>query len=627
MAANHSGTTQVGHAVFGEDAQGTTDEGTVQSTSKFFERLGTASTPTQVIEADLSSWLSNGIRLNFTTVNGAAEKLTCLLVGGSDVEAKVLHGNFPGTGSNDLVLAHGLSGTPSMLIVLGDASTPTWMPLGFYDGTNTAGINYTSTNAAATTAVQEILSSTLVVPAYNTIADAYTVQALDGTNVTLRDTGNATGGRGATVLAIRGLTAKAGFFTTDTSTGSTNKITSLSVAPQAAIFIGTRMTSVGTSTSDLAGAFNLGFAANRSGTTIQQGSASLSEQDNVTPTVNKNQTSSTEALRILDTAGAADYEGAVNAFNSTSIGINTTNAAASALEVAYIAFGATLTAPSLSSVSVTAHDQTSYTVGYTSSQATTVYLIARNASLSPASCAQIQAGNDSTGSLALGATDKDVNGADSSVLTVPSTPRRPIHSIDLCATDAGGTSAVTTISNSPLTPPTGFQDITIASIGTGSPCESFNAATSPDIVATDILRAPTTTSPGSFALSIGTDCQFGYSGDGSRQLALNIGVYDASVGSYHADDIDFVSNDLPPNAPPPGSIRFFVPVGSAMTPIDLSTYCDDPEGDTITVTGINLPPGLSIASSILQGTGTSAGKYTTPLFTCVDQFGATSSGW
>jgi len=74
MAANNGGTTYYSQGFLDQDAVATTNTGSIKLTTKALLRVGTASSPATVIEADISSWLSTGIRLNFTLVNGAAEK-------------------------------------------------------------------------------------------------------------------------------------------------------------------------------------------------------------------------------------------------------------------------------------------------------------------------------------------------------------------------------------------------------------------------------------------------------------------------------------------------------------------------------------------------------------------------
>jgi len=120
----------------------------------------------------------------------------------------------------------------------------------------------------------------------------------------------------------------------------------------------------------------------------------------------------------------------------------------------------------------------------------------------------------------------------------------------------------------------------------------------------DYLLADNNTSPGSFALTVTAACQFSYSGDDSRQSILNIDVYDASVGNWHADDIDFWANNAAPVCSGPDSRA--VDLDEAMTTIDLDTFCTDAELDTLTytLTSGTHPTGITLSTPNISGTPT-----------------------
>lgn len=278
--------------------------------------------------------------------------------------------------------------------------------------------------------------------------------------------------------------------------------------------------------------------------------------------------------------------------------------------------------PSFSSgPTVSAQDDNDYTLSYTPSASATFYAVAYESTLSAPTCTQVKAGNNVNSSAAIASVNEAVTGADTTVLSISGTPR-PKHNIASCLNNAGGDSSVVTLTNEALDAPAGYQFITLASIGAGSPCASFNTATNPDLAAGDILRAPTTTSPGSFALTIDTACQFSYPGDGSRQSALNILAYDNSVGAYHADDIDGWFNNQTPVPPEPDSIIYRWTSGQAITPIDLTHICPDAENDDITVTAVSgLAAGLSLSANTITGTPTTPGISTLTL-RCTDITGA-----
>lgn len=266
------------------------------------------------------------------------------------------------------------------------------------------------------------------------------------------------------------------------------------------------------------------------------------------------------------------------------------------------------------------------TYSFTLDGAGTVYGVACKAGSTAATVTQVEAGQ-CTGAASAQAS---ANTSGSS-LTIGSALTLPEYDFALVGTYGSQHEASTHADTSRLlTAPstcggngtTACQYLRISSIGTGSPCESFNTATNPDIAANDVLKAPATTNPSAFSLTIGTDCQFSYSGDGSRQDALNIGVYDFSVQAFHADDIDFWSNNQAPIPPEPDSIVFYWMQGVPITPIDLTPYCTDPEGDTLTVTAVSgLAAGLSITANVISGTPSASGISVLTL-RCADITGA-----
>lgn len=261
--------------------------------------------------------------------------------------------------------------------------------------------------------------------------------------------------------------------------------------------------------------------------------------------------------------------------------------------------------------SVSSQTTTAYTIPYDAdANAANIYCGAYPNGASAPTGAQLEAGTGAHGT----ATEATTGSADSIVLTPSDSPKYPLYDLYCVLEGAGGYSSVQAIANEFLDAPatcggngtTQCQWITVASIGAGSPCASFNSATNPDIAASDILKAPTTTNPGGFALTIGTDCQFGYSGDSSRQDALNIAVYDDSAQGYHADDIDFWANDPGPTCGAPDAV--ILNVDAVGESFDLDSYCAHSLGDALSyaVTSGTLPTGKSLAGAtgVVDGTAT-----------------------
>ena len=212
------------------------------------------------------------------------------------------------------------------------------------------------------------------------------------------------------------------------------------------------------------------------------------------------------------------------------------------------------------------------------------------------------------------ATEASTGAADTLTVSATDTPEFPLYDAH-CALEEGTSnySTVATVSDVAMTAPTGFQFVAITSIGVGSPCEDFNAAAAPDIASGDYLLAPTTVSPGGGVddtLTIGADCQFEYDADNlAQQRALNVDVYDASVGDWHADGIDAYFNNTVPVCDE-GLNVFVYDQDVAIDDYDLNISCtDDDTGDTLdfTVTTGTLPTGLALGgtgNATLSGTPT-----------------------
>lgn len=270
---------------------------------------------------------------------------------------------------------------------------------------------------------------------------------------------------------------------------------------------------------------------------------------------------------------------------------------------------------------VTAVTATTATVSYTNAGSQAVHVVACKKDTTTPTRAEVFA-NTCTGSTTPAASGtKTSSGADTIVLTGLTLPIYDIYGAD--------STTRADMLDTCLSAPSGKQFINcpngLTSIATNSPVDLLNAVISPDWAIGDILICDTATTPGSFGLTVAANGNFTYTGDASRQYA-NCTNYDISAAAMHAEDLDFWANNSSPT-PPPTTIQFFVPLNSAMPAVDLRSLCGDADGDPLTVTGINLPTGLAIDSSVLHGTASVRGIYHTPEFTCTDITGATSGAW
>jgi hypothetical protein len=124
----------------------------------------------------------------------------------------------------------------------------------------------------------------------------------------------------------------------------------------------------------------------------------------------------------------------------------------------------------------------------------------------------------------------------------------------------------------------------------------------------DVLVAPTYVSPGGsgVALTIGVDGNASYTSGSERETALNIKVYDYSVGAYASGDIDFVNNDSAPTCPG-FTVESVLLLNSAMSSFDLDNSCTDVEADTLNSAEIGtLPTGITLngTTNVTSGTPT-----------------------
>ncbi len=281
---------------------------------------------------------------------------------------------------------------------------------------------------------------------------------------------------------------------------------------------------------------------------------------------------------------------------------------------------------------VSATSATGYTISFTAAQSSsTVYCIARKKGSSAASATQIQNGQDSTGSAAIASANKSV-GTSADSLTLGSSLDYPTHDIDCIVRASSANSSVTTLSDKLKSAPSGYLYDDLSSVGTGSFCEPI---TSPAVAAGDIVERYSVTSPGSFSAPALNTCHVSYSGDDSRQL-ICYRIYDDSAQDWMSISSPsaqctgtraavWFNNQAPFALFAPHAVKFFLHEGQAMTPQDLTIYCDDADDaqNTIVVTNVDaLPANLSITNSVLSGTPAARGVTTGITFRCTDITGA-----
>ncbi len=290
-----------------------------------------------------------------------------------------------------------------------------------------------------------------------------------------------------------------------------------------------------------------------------------------------------------------------------------------------------VTTPSLSSVSKTANSTQGNTYTYTPSlggaASVTVTLGAYQAGVGCPSAANVVAGTG-TGFVA------KVTKSSTTTDTITSTGLDfPEHDYCLVATNAAGNSSVSSDTNVFKDPPTGYSYQVLTSVDGDS--WYGTSISSPSAAAGDVGEISDPTVLLAQDVELFDDGHFSFSNSGARDL-LCVRTYDYSVGGWMTvsptsstcnnsptNRAAIWFNNQPPLCPAPDAVALFLSVGAPITPIDLSVYHSDAEGDALTTTGQNLH-GLVIASDIMSGT-ISAGVYTDPVITVTDIAGDTCS--
>ena len=318
--------------------------------------LRVASTGLATLAAAYSATLSNGVTINYGTVDGAAYLVNCLLISGSDVEVKTSNAQFATTDTTKTI-THNLTGTPDLVIVVASVGQTAMGVnfaalnpiLGFYDGTNSVGLGFDNAPSTSPTSVDARITADLGHNVFGA-SDNFTLllSSVGSSTFTLSRTATNSEGMSVMCIAIRHTanTAAALAFNTTlpTSTGNAALVTGMAVKPQLLFSIPTRLTTNSLTNTDAAGAFGFGVACNDSGTTQQMSIAATSE-DVVTTTVSKSQISITQALMVLNDSGTIVNEATVNSWDSGGVTLNHSVVSGTAYEMIGLAYGIATNVP------------------------------------------------------------------------------------------------------------------------------------------------------------------------------------------------------------------------------------------------------------------------------------------
>lgn len=612
------GTAQCAEVALFEDGQNPTDCRSNLDDSFAYAVQGLNSSTTTA-ECAPSSVLSNGIRLNWTDID-AAQLVNHLLLSGSDLTATVKTAVLNGT--TPVSVTHSLGGTPDVIIAIHHGGTDGALGSGSYsygwwvrDDAVAGGVKYghvTGRNGhGATTVACTQRTSTSKIAAYHTgTSPVYSVTIQNAGATTFEVVADAATTNLVGLLCLRGIAAATGVVNLPTGTGSTALISGLPSTAKAALFLLNQNTSSveTSSTSDTAGVFGIGVAVNNNGT-IQQMSACMSSDDGiVTPStsIEKCQTSNTQAIRILDVAGAADVEGAVTGM-TTSVTVNFTNVNA-AVPTPYLVLMDFAVAPSWDTVpSLGTATATTLPLNYdgaTGGATTTFYAAATKVGTATPSAAQIKAA--SGGGILFGANEVITGGSDSTTLTISGTPY-PRYDIHCLLSNSAGDSSIVTISRAFRLADAGHHFVAIGASPAGPVVEGLLAKFGYTVAQHDVFDWLNATRPNGHGF-VGDDTGSGVedtNGDTSRS-DTDLVAYDESAGTLIGPHTVYFRNNRPVVL-----ISSYGPTleyNEAMTPVDFldGTWASDADGDTLTVavTSGSLPTGTSLVGGVWSGTPT-----------------------
>ena len=339
LAAATGGNTQAAFATISRTSTTTyAATRTVQTAACYTARSGTT-TPSAV--AAIDSWLSNGIRINWTDASEENELVTALLLGG-DIEARVVSGAWAAETAK--TISHGLSGAPEVIIAINAIAFGAQCSVGFWatGGTYGYGNLYVEHNVATTNTFSAAnTDAILAVKTDGAVARTFTISNVGASTFDCTASSAHTGT--LAFLCLRGtsdaITAKAGAFTTKiSSTGTEAEVTGMAVAPQVLLALPTLLTSLGALSGD--SAYGLIASCNRAGTT-QYGGVSLIEDDGITPTTAPpySRVTADSALVLMGVDGTEDVVATVDSWDSGGVTLNYSNIGASAFQTPYLAFG------------------------------------------------------------------------------------------------------------------------------------------------------------------------------------------------------------------------------------------------------------------------------------------------
>lgn len=321
------------------------------STSNF---LGVTSTGGLYAAAATVSFITNGIRLNWSTAPASGMIITVLLLSGADIEASVCTGAFTSSSAaENIALTYPKLSAPadtliclSAHVAVGTGSGTPRFSLGFFDRASGAyacsAIRVVGTQNPTQSGhgqFTDCIAALLGSAPFTSQLYKVTVGSFTASGFTMSSSA-AAGTAVMAFAALRFIGNKATYVGTavlPTSTGAFSPVTGMAVQPQVALAAPTMRTATGSAQGN--SGFGLFATVYTAAATTQQGGVINMSKDAVSGSaVEKAQASYSDSLKILDATGAASVRAALSTWNSDGITLNA-SAASSAYRVAYLAFG------------------------------------------------------------------------------------------------------------------------------------------------------------------------------------------------------------------------------------------------------------------------------------------------
>jgi hypothetical protein len=343
------GTTS-GCVTYGSDSAAAAGDASAISSTKVLTLINEMGT--KQVEASWSAWNSSTFTLNFTTAD-AARYMHYMVIGGSDVSAKVVSWTVPTATGNKVVTGVGFQ--PDVVFHLNNEASENTQDALMTNAKISLGVMDSSGNqwaSSVTSSDGDDPSDTFryqrINQSFVSIGDATTYWAeasfvsMDANGFTVNFTTAQAANKGPVYsLCLDGVQAKAGSFTKSTDTGAPDQsVTGIGFTPSAIFFASVANTAQTTRQTNAA--LTLGMT---DGTT-SEASASFWDDDNLATTLNTKRTTNTKAyMQDENSTSGADSEADLKSLDSDGFTLDWTANSSQATEICYLALSSSNTLP------------------------------------------------------------------------------------------------------------------------------------------------------------------------------------------------------------------------------------------------------------------------------------------